>query len=266
MNILTKREYYWKKFLMTWIVPNYARSRGVAFWVFKTKEWWSYEMTTLYSNSFLSNVLKKLDEFKKKVTPWLYYARNFIVFCEEKTETKLLDFKSNTVFFRTRSDEHRYYRLDVSLFGEVTLTQTIFRDKSGKANNAFIASFFGHSLKSEVKLLWKGHILTKKQYFKAREEVMKFTEMEWDYNWIKLEDFVEKWIPMIDAPMMSESSMIGWRVEDILVPEKEDLTYEERSNKISEMIDKMNVKEAITVVREAIAAAKETIAKRDNIK
>ena len=259
MNVLTRKQYYWKNFLMTWLVPNYRRAKGPAWWVFKAKWWWSEEMTTDYCGSFLNNVIDKLDSWRKKCTPWLKNAREFIDYCCGMTETKLLSCKSTYIYVRTRGEHTKYFMVKTDLFGNVTIDRIIFRDEKGKLANAFIAGFCGHELKREVKRIWESTILTKNQLKEAKKDVLKFEDMSWITEWIKLEDFIDKWLPVIDAEMLEQRSKVGSCVEDLLEPKTNDEDYDARMKRIEKKLDEIDMKTALLTVKEAVKKVKENL-------
>ena len=181
MRKMPMSEYRWKLFKMTWLVPNWGRARGPAFWLYLLKEWWYWNMNMRYTTGFLYKVVDWWkSKFTKKLTPWLSNARDFMEIFINENGTKLLDYDAWSFRTRTR-DEHQYYfDGEVSLFGKVRIWQTQYKDSSGEAQNAFVNAIVGdEDLKPVTKLLWQGRILSKEAKIAAVEEALKFRHVGW---------------------------------------------------------------------------------------
>lgn len=109
MKRMSAVEYRWKRFKMTWLVPNWGRARGPAFWVCRGIVWWRYNMDRHNACSRLSRFLRWWNEKAMAVlTPHLGNARRFLVFCFDLDDMKLLDYGANYFYARTR-DAEQYY-------------------------------------------------------------------------------------------------------------------------------------------------------------
>jgi hypothetical protein len=166
---------------MTWLVPNWERSRGPAFILWKIMDWWRWNMTMKYYSAWL---YKKVDwlrcDFVKWLTPWLSHARDFMQIVINENSTKLLDYSSMKFSIRTR-DEHQYYFYGkCSIFGKVKIYRSQWKDDDGESHNLFVQAILGdRDLHAETKLLWEGRVLTKLQKINAVEEIFKFKEFCW---------------------------------------------------------------------------------------
>ncbi len=202
---MKRKEYKWKKFKMTWLVPNYARSRGPAWWLYKCymkwedfRYWWYYNIVDGANCCGLRH--KFMDWLKGDVTRWLTpqlrNARKFIAFFREYNGTKLLDSEANCTIVRTRDENQYYFLAKSNLFGNVTIKRWQWLDSKGKAHNAFMWGLFGEDEDKPVKheeIIFKTKVFTKKQLDEAKEAIVKAVpEVDWFFDEIKRDSMAEQ--------------------------------------------------------------------------
>ena len=179
MKRMSDAEYKWKSFKMTWLVPNWGRARGPAFWIWRVMDWWHWNMNMRYTTGWLYNTV---DFFKnkvfKKATPWLTHARDFMEVFINENGTKLIDYDSMSFTTRTRDAHQYYFNGKCSLFGKVKIWQSQYFDDLDESQNLFENAIFGEKpLREERKLIWEGRVLTKAQKIAAIEDVMKLKQV-----------------------------------------------------------------------------------------
>lgn len=196
---VNRKNYWWHSFKMKWLVPNYSRAVGPAFWIYKLKEWWWYNMNADNCCGLLHKVIEWKDcKLMKWLTPQLKNARKFLEFCREENGTKLLWYKANFFRCRTRDENQYYFNCWTNWLGKVTVTRTQWLDEDGKAVNTFIwgiASLDDENLKPPTEhkeKIFSEWVLTKKQLNKAKEKILKHGEFGWDMLNIHVTELAEE--------------------------------------------------------------------------
>ena len=196
-----REDYGWNAFKMKWLVPNYRRAVGPAYWAYCFREWWWYNMDPHNCCGLLHEVIEwKEQKLMKWLTPHLKHARDFLSFCVEENGTKLLWHGAN--FFRTRSrDENQwYFNGRASWLGKVTVTRSQWLDSKEEPQNLFVHGIAQglsgeepeEKLVEKREVVFSGWILTKKQEQRARDSITQQLEFDWDWLSIALEKLVEK--------------------------------------------------------------------------
>lgn len=204
MKVMPRSEYRWKAFKMRYLVPNWGRAVGPAFWIYKAKMWWDYETDTTNYCSKLSHFLRWLNEdVKRWLTPWLRNARKFKHICIECNGTKLLADDAMMFYNRTRDGNQYYFLGKVNLLGKFTITRRQWVEPDNTPINCFlygITKAFSDdpaqaeedckqlTLKEEV--IFTKYILTFSQLMKAIEEVQSRDEVGWDVSMINEEKLI----------------------------------------------------------------------------
>lgn len=184
---MSMAEYRWKRFKMTWLVPNWGRAGGPAFWVCMGLEWWNYNMDRRNACSCLSRFL---DWWGRKpagwLTPHLGNARRFLNFCYDLGgDMKLLDYGANHFYARTKYAELYYYTGSIDWLGRVTVTRSQWVSSSGKPENMLMWAVVNSIKDTEEpvdipverrELIYSGRILTEGQLLRAMEKVASHDE------------------------------------------------------------------------------------------
>lgn len=193
---MKRSEYKWNLFKMTWLVPNYARARGPAWWAWNAMDWWRRETDT-------HNYCSKISRFKrwwsekavKWLTPWMCNARKFMDVCANCSDTKLLEFKAGSLYMRTRDENHFYYTIKSNLLGNVSVWRGQWLNKKGRPQNIFawsvISGLCGNDgepfemPEKRTEMIWMGRILTAGQLKSALSQITQYREFGWD--WLLME-------------------------------------------------------------------------------
>ncbi len=187
---------------MTWLIPNWSRAKGPAFWIYCIKERLQYELDKDNCCSMLHKFLEWVrGDLTRWLTPWLKNARSLHYFCIEYNGTKLLDHNAMSFFIRSRDENQYYFRGRIKLNGKVEITMSQWLDVDGKPNNLFF-NFVTNALSEDEpkeaslvekkKILFDKVILTKKQLKSAEHEMMLWPEFGWDLSSINIERIIEE--------------------------------------------------------------------------
>lgn len=198
---VTRSNYRWVAFKMKWLVPNWERAVGPAFWIYRLKEWWWYNMDPDNGCGKLHDVIEWWqDTAVKWLTPHLANARRLLYICVEDNGTKLLHETANYFYIRTRDENQYYFEGKVNLLGKVTITRTQWVDSKGDAKNLFLYGIVhglcGKPEKEEEKPVpqtaevFNGYVLTKRQLLDAVESVTRHEEFGWEKVYVAEEQLI----------------------------------------------------------------------------
>ena len=170
---------------MKWLVPNWERAVGPAFWLYRLYWWWRYP--------FRDRIDRAKEWWNEKavkwLTPHLANARRLLYICVEDNGTKLLGHGANFFYIRTRDENQYYFEGKVNLLGKVSITRTQWLDSKGDAKNLFLYGIVhglcGEPEKEDEKPVpqtvevFSGYVLTKSQLLMAVDSVTRHEEFEW---------------------------------------------------------------------------------------
>jgi len=150
---MKRSEYKWKRFKMTWLVPNWRHAdfRGPAGWIAYAWEhakcfwddacWWcSKNLRPEVSNGYMGRLVGWWKhEAGCKLTPWLDWARLVPVRLSLMSDLKLLDDSWDHKYYRTRDGSNEYFLFEIGMLGNVKVWRYKWVDEHGEAKNAFLA-------------------------------------------------------------------------------------------------------------------------------
>lgn len=200
---VNRSNYWWYSFKMRYLVPNYERSVGPAWWIWNAKDWLHYNLDTDNYCSLISHFIRwKNEKLVKWLSPWLFNARKFLFFCIEQNGTKLLDCDANYFYVRTRDENQFYFIGRVNLFGKVNIVRKQWVDSNGRPKNLFLYGIVnglcnGHEEvpMEQAKLLFSGFVLTSKQLKHAEDMITQNLEFGWDWLSISTDKFIDELKP-----------------------------------------------------------------------
>lgn len=202
MKVMPRSEYKWKAFKMKWLIPNWGRAVGPAFWICKAKMWWDYEMDTSNYCSKISHFIRWLNEdVKRWLTPWLRNARKFKHICIECNGTKLLENDAMMFYIRTRDANQYYFLGKVNLLGKFTIIRRQWVQPDNTPINCFLfgithafskdpeaAEEEAKNLILKEEVVFTDFVLTKAQLLKSIQKI----ESRDDFGWDASDIFIEK--------------------------------------------------------------------------
>lgn len=221
---------------MKWLVPNWERAVGPAFWIYRLRRWWWREMNP----HFYGNLRWEVNDFFKNrllkwLTPHLRNARNFMEFCIQQNGTKLLDHDSMSFYIRSRDGNQYYFLGRLGLHGRMRVWKRQWVDGMGDARNLFlygvVHGLCGEEIKDEdnlvlrEELVFDGTILTRKQLVRAKREILKCREFDWSDSFAAMsilatelgmeeENFTERLLESVIGELFPDEKQAYWRLDD----------------------------------------------------